>query len=300
MTRLFSVYGDSISSFEGILPQGWRVFFEGEQLELTGVKTPHDTWWGQVIDHFGGQFLANASWSGCVVEGRDFPVGASAERIEHLQADGRTPDDILVHIGINDYGWGSGYAQICAATPSAPPKLAAECPDHGKVAGMAPEGTLANFEESFRRMLATMHAQYPNARIWVTTLLPGRVKGAHRPTSPRWFRGICVDEYNKIIRAAAGDADSCYLVDMQAFGYDYDAIDGTHPTALGMKQMASMFIHGMEQADPKLPRTPYDGHDLFPDEMKSAEFCTKPCVGCEYARGTGNNWWHVCEKQLAD
>lgn len=63
MTRLFSVYGDSISSFEGILPQGWRVFFEGEQLELTGVKTPHDTWWGQVIDHFDGQFLANASWS---------------------------------------------------------------------------------------------------------------------------------------------------------------------------------------------------------------------------------------------
>ena len=85
-----------------------------------------------------------------------------------------------------------------------------------------------------------MHAQYPNARIWVSTLLPGRVKGAHRPTSPRWFRGICVDEYNKIIRAAASDADNCYLVDMQAFGYDYDAIDGTHPTALGMKQMASM------------------------------------------------------------
>ena len=165
---------------------------------------------------------------------------------------------------------------------------------------MAPEGTLANFEESYRRMLATMHAQYPNARIWVSTLLPGRVKGAHRPTSPRWFRGICVDEYNKIIRAAASDADSCYLVDMQAFGYDYDAIDGTHPTALGMKQMASMFIRGMEQADPELPRTPYDGHNLFPDEMRSAEFCTKPCVGCEYARGTGNNWWHVCEKQLAD
>ena len=205
-----------------------------------------------------------------------------------------------MHIGINDYGWGSGYAQICAATPSAPPKLAAECPDHGKVAGMAPEGTLANFEESYRRMLATMHAQYPNARIWVSTLLPGRVKGAHRPTSPRWFRGNCVDEYNKIIRTAANDADNCDLVDMQAFGYDYDAIDGTHPTALGMKQMASMFIRGMEQADPELPRTPYDGPDLFPAEMRSAEFCTKPCVGCEYARGTGNNWWHVCEKQLAD
>ena len=51
---------------------------------------------------------------------------------------------------------------------------------------------------------------------------------------------------------------------------------------------------------PLLWRGVYDGHDLFPDQMRSAEFCTKPCVGCEYARGTGNNWWHVCEKQLAD
>ena len=78
MTRLFSVYGDSISSFEGILPQGWRVFFEGEQLELTGVKTPHDTWWGQVIDHFGGQFLANASWSGCLGRAHRVPAGRRA------------------------------------------------------------------------------------------------------------------------------------------------------------------------------------------------------------------------------
>ena len=197
MTRLFSVYGDSISSFEGILPQGWRVFFEGEQLELTGVKTPHDTWWGQVIDHFDGQFLANASWSGCVVEGRDFPVGASAERIEHLQADGRTPDDILVHIGINDYGWGSGYAQICAATPSAPPKLAAECPDHGKVAGMAPEGTLANFEESYRRMLASASTSTtrssalppatPTAAIsWTCRRSATTTTPSTEPTPPRW------------------------------------------------------------------------------------------------------------------
>ncbi len=147
MTRLFSVYGDSISSFEGILPQGWRVFFEGE-LELTGVKTPHDTWWGQVIDHFDGQFWPTRP--GRVAWWRDAtsPVGASAERIEHLQADGRTPDDILVHIGINDYGWGWGTRR--SARQRLPLRRSLR-PSARTMAGggHGPEGNpFANFEES--------------------------------------------------------------------------------------------------------------------------------------------------------
>ena len=32
------------------------------------------------------------------------------------------------------------------------------------------------------------------------------MKGAHRPTSPRWFRGICVDEYNKIMKRTSREA----------------------------------------------------------------------------------------------
>lgn len=298
MTRFFSVYGDSISSFENILPEGWRVFYEGEQRKLTGVETPADTWWAHVIDHFGGTLLSNASWSGCVVEGREFPVGASRKRIEQLSSADRVPDDILVHIGINDYGWGSGYAQICAATPSAPPALAAACPDHGAQVGMAPTDTLANFEESYRRMLATMHELWPSARIWASTLVPGRVKGATKPTFPRHFRGICVDDYNDVIRVAAKDAAGCSLVDMAALGFDYEAIDGTHPTARGMKQMAAMFLKGMEFADPGCASGPIDDEDLLSADMRSSEFCDRPCVDCAFARGTGNNWWHVCEKQL--
>lgn len=298
MTRYFSVFGDSISSFEGILPAGWRVFYEGEQLELTGVKTPADTWWSQVIAHLGGTMLANASWSGCVVEGTEFPVGASPKRIAALEKDGQAPDDILVHIGINDYGWGSGDAQIAAGTPSAPPDLAAACPYHGRVAGMAPEGALDNFAASYGRMLAQMHERWPHASIWASSLVPGRVVGSPRPTSPRYFRGICIDEYNAAIRAAVSQTPGALFVDMASFGYDYEAIDGTHPTARGMKQMAALFIRGMQAASDDAPRTPYAFDELLTENMRSGEFCTKPCVGCEFARGTGNNWWHVCEKQL--
>ena len=265
MKRLFSVYGDSISTYEGVTPDGWSIFYTGEQREATGVQTPADTWWMQVINHFDGELLANAAWSGCVCEGNVFPQGASERRIAALERDGKTPDDILIYIGINDYGWGSAYAQICA---------------------------------SYRRMLRTMHEKWPNAHIWAATLLPGRVKGAEKSTSPRWFRGICVDEYNKAIHSAAADEPNCTPVDAAALGFDYEAIDGTHPTNRGMKQLAAMYIRGMEAADEALPRTPYEGSELLTDDMRTIEFCTKPCVGCEYAKGTGNNWWHVCEKQL--
>ncbi len=300
MTRLISVYGDSISTFEGATPEGWSIFYQGEQRKATGVEALDDTWWMQVINHFGGELLTNAAWSGCVLEGDTFPQGGSERRIAALERDGKTPDDILIYIGINDYGWGSAYAQICGGSPNAPAELVASCPDKGKVAGLAPEGTVGNFAASYRSMLKSMHEKWPDARIWAATLLPGRVKGAAKSTSPRWFRGVCVDEYNKAIVDAATDADMCTPVDAAALGYDYEAIDGTHPTNRGMKQLAAMYIKGMEEACPALPRTPYVGEDLLTDDMKTVEFCTKPCVGCEYAKGTGNNWWHVCEKQLND
>lgn len=298
MKRLFSVYGDSISTYEGVTPDGWSIFYTGEQREATGVQTPADTWWMQVINHFNGELLANAAWSGCVCEGNVFPQGASERRIAALERDGKAPDDILIYIGINDYGWGSAYAQICGGSPNAPAELVASCPDKGNVAGLAPDDAVEKFAASYRRMLHTMHEKWPKAHIWAATLLPGRVKGAEKSTSPRWFRGICVDEYNKAILDAAADEPNCTPVDVAALGFDYEAIDGTHPTNRGMKQLAAMYIRGMEAADEALPRTPYEGSKLLTDDMRTVEFCTKPCVGCEYAKGTGNNWWHVCEKQL--
>lgn len=298
MNRLFSVYGDSISTFEGETPAEWSVFYQGEQRTLTGVEASSDTWWMQVINHFGGELLANAAWSGCVCEGSTFPQGASERRIRALAKDGKAPDDILVYIGINDYGWGSAYAQICGGSPNAPAELVESCPDKGKIARFAPDDAIEKFAESYRLMLKTMHEKWPEAHIWAATLLPGRVKGASRSTSPRWFRGICVDSYNDAILKAAADEPRCTPVDAASFGYDYEAIDGTHPTNRGMKQLAAMYIRGMEQACPELERTPYEGEELLTDDMKTVEFCTKPCVDCEFAKGVGNNWWHVCEKQL--
>lgn len=138
-------------------------------------------------------------------------------------------------------------------------ELVASCPDKGNVAGLAPDGAVEKFAASYRRMLRTMHEKWPKAHIWAATLLPGRVKGAEKSTSPRWFRGICVDEYNKAIHSAAADEPNCTPVDAAALGFDYEAIDGTHPTSRGMKQLAAMYIRGMEAAGRSSPPQPLRG-----------------------------------------
>ena len=97
--RRFSILGDSISTFEGCNPTGFRVFYEGERCAATGVREPRDTWWAQVVDALGGELLANGSFSGSMVEGAGFPAGDSAERVAALARDGQAPDAVLVFMG---------------------------------------------------------------------------------------------------------------------------------------------------------------------------------------------------------
>lgn len=277
------------------MPAGWRVFYEGDQLEITGVEKPHDTWWSHVIAHLRGTLLVNGSWSGSMVEGGAFPAGSSHERIEALGRDGLAPDDILIYIGINDYGWGSVEAQVAAGSAAAPVKLIRQRQnsDEKPDAGMAPHDAAARFRAAYEYMLDLMHQSWPEARIWTSTLIPGRLKGADSPTFPYTFRGVSFDAYNDAIREAASSVASCRLVDAASLGFDYEAADGTHPTVRGMRQIAELYLKAMGASCVNLER-----EELFCG-MRAKTFCDKPCVGCPFARGASNEWYHVCEKQLA-
>lgn len=39
------------------------------------------------------------------------------------------------------------------------------------------------------------------------------------------------------------------MADVRSFGRDYDSLEGTHPTNLGMRQFASMVVRAMQLAD---------------------------------------------------
>lgn len=69
----------------------------------------NDTWWGKVIEFFGGELLVNNSWSGSCVTGSNatlFPSGCSDERTSCLHINSVKPDVIIIYLGFND--WANG------------------------------------------------------------------------------------------------------------------------------------------------------------------------------------------------
>ncbi len=313
MARKFSILGDSISTFAGFNPPGYRVFYEKARCGATGVLAAEDTWWKQAIDRLGGILLANASYSGSLVEGSGFPAGSSSERISALSRDGELPDDVIVLMGINDYGWGGAAAEAAAggfggARRSGPGAT-------GGDVGAAPADAIERFEAAYDLMLARLHEAYPHAEAWCCTLCPGRVAGRRGSTFAYRLRGIHLDGYNDAIARAAGRR-GCRVADVRALNCDYEAVDGTHPTALGMRQLAAMVVRAMDAAAPPQRGAAASGGAVLPstgprprracapieraDEFRSSERCDEPnCIGCPHAASTGSAWQLVCGREGA-
>lgn len=117
----YSIFGDSISTFRGIIPSINRWFYDADDVNGTGVNDPAQTWWGRVINREGGRLVSNASFSGAMVQGAGFPAGSSKARcIQVIGENGEQPDIVLVYMGINDYGWGTPETQKAGGSVSSP------------------------------------------------------------------------------------------------------------------------------------------------------------------------------------
>ena len=174
-------------------------------------------------------------------------------------------------------------------------------------------------------MLARIRRLAPAADIWCVTLAPGSalpsanvgtaepVKSA-KPINPAaqglsessgsqdvsapaasetcWkyrLRGIDLDDYNRVIREEAASAGA-RIADIRAFGVDYDAVDGVHPSVRGMEQLAAMIVAQMEgrPADPTaLPE--------LRDAQRSVRRCFREsCEGCALADRDPTRWTLLC------
>ncbi len=310
VTRLFSVLGDSISTFEGSTREGFAVFYAGERRRAWGVESVEDTWWMQVVSRCGGTVASNAAWSGSCVEGPGYPAGESPGRADALVADdGSAPDDILVFFGTNDYGWG-GFSNQMRGRGNAIPFCAREDPSEGasdekggepcgaSASFPAVEHAVERFQAAYGRMLSNLRSRFPRARIWCVSLLAGRVSGCGQSTFPRVYRGAAFDDYNAAIESACRD-HGCTFCRASSLGYDYEALDGTHPTKLGMSQIAWMVETCMREAGDaalsELDASPFPGKAAF----LSRDPCVFPgrsCVNCAYAQSTTAQWMHVCRR----
>lgn len=284
----FSVLGDSISTLAGATPQGWRTHYEGE-VHVDGITEPAHTWWGRVIDHFGGHLVANAAFSGSVVEGFGFPAGDSPERVAALAgADGELPDVVLVFMGINDYGWGGGRNQVMGESLSASARPG-DLPGPREVAMTVGPEALDRFERAYASMLARVRALAPQADIWCLTLSPATSPSPAESCYKYSIRGIGLAEYNRAIARAAVSAGA-RVADIAAFGVAYDAVDACHPTALGMRQIADMAIARMEglPADRSLVAS------LAGAPAVRRTCFERGCAGCPLSDADPHRWTIAC------
>ena len=61
------IFGDSYSTFEGYIPEGYACYYITSEKIETDVRKVNETWWHQVITETGSTLLLNDSWSGSTV-----------------------------------------------------------------------------------------------------------------------------------------------------------------------------------------------------------------------------------------
>jgi lysophospholipase L1-like esterase len=232
-----------------------------------------------------------------MVEGAGYPAGESLTRCKAVCKDGHQPDAILVLMGINDWGWGGVWNQILgrgSATPT--------CYDVSLYPFVAPGPAAPHanflFEAAYVRMLTNLHAVAPAATLYCLTMPVPRLAGEAHSTFAYHLRNVEFDAYNNAIRSAASMcATSCNarLLDVRAFNLDYQSIDGTHPTAQGMEQIAALVAAAMRGDTTLAP----DETALFEAHAASGTRCCEhTCLGCPYLRQQDFGWNNICELDL--
>ena len=66
----FIIFGDSYSTYQGHLPEGYAAYYATTQLygaHPVGIMNLEDTWWRRIIKATGANLVRNDSWSGSTI-----------------------------------------------------------------------------------------------------------------------------------------------------------------------------------------------------------------------------------------
>lgn len=225
-----SIYGDSISTFEGWIPYGYNNFYPGSG----DVKDINDTWWIRMFDETGMKLCANASSAGCTCAGdstdvENPQVGCSDFRITDLSdKNGVYPDIIVVFMGTND--------------------LLTDVP-LGENDGTAAveEGIIDNFADAYSLMLDKLETYYPCSEIYCCTLLQVGDFGTETPyITFTNGQGLTAEDYSGQIQMIA-ENKGYPVIDLYHCGIEIGNLqnmtsDGVHPNAEGMKYIAEAVV----------------------------------------------------------
>ncbi len=224
-----SIFGDSISTYEGYNPPGYAVFYDKEMQKRNGLQSADDTWWSIVLKSIGGTLCVNASYSGRRVSGDSFPAACSDESVFHLRKDDKCiPDMVLVYLGYNDFGYG---VKLC----------------RNRLSNPFIKDTRF-FLDAYNDMLVKIKKEYPKTAVICGTLLRTSIRNRDDFIFPQEVGGLSFDEYNRAIRKAC-KRNRVYLADITLTDYLCETIDGSHPTKNGQATLARAWIEKLPDED---------------------------------------------------
>lgn len=241
INKKLAIYGDSISTYAGYIPDGNATYYTGSNAGVTNVN---QTWWKEVVDALGYNLLVNNSWSGRAVSsirdswtGHTTDAGYKQDNIDVLGSNG-TPDVIIIKLGINDFNSDCYLGDYTGTT---------ELPE-----------TVTTFSDAYAVMLQRIQTTYPLAKIYCCTLMSCERSGS---TGFPEINGNneSIGEWNERIRLLA-NAFGCSVLDHNSCGITYNNLSeymgdynsgtgqGLHPNYKGMALIANETIHEIDNA----------------------------------------------------
>ena len=198
-----AILGDSISTYEGWIPQGNFTRYPQPMYE-DGVKEVDQTWWKSLLDSMQMEFAINLSQAGRTMTKYGLMYGANEELIKQLGTNGN-PDMIFVYMGMNDLHYNI------------------EIGTYEK----AEVGNVSRVIDSFKTAVSLIELYYPTADIVIVS--PYYCEYYYSSEELDIFAG----EITKLCQ------EKCLsMVDLRTSGITEDDLpDGLHPGVSGMKKI---------------------------------------------------------------
>lgn len=217
-----SILGDSLSTYEGWIPEECTVFFPRHG-DLTDVS---ETWWMQLLGDTGMELCSNNSSAGSTCVGDslltgEVKYGCSGDRISLLTgSQGKMPDVIIVFMGTND---------LLSGVPMG----------DNDGTRLVEEGEIDNFSDAYTLILDKISSEYPAAQIYCCGLHQVGDWGTEQPFEMVINHlGLTAQDYSRQIQTIAANKGFPYI-DLYHCGIEIDNLvqmtsDGVHYTPLGM------------------------------------------------------------------
>ena len=203
-----SILGDSLSSYEGFNPKGYKVHYAGHIRNESRVNSSFDTWWMQVVHSIDGVLCKNNSYAGSCVTPLTHANSTMLSRIKDLR-ESCEPDIILVAMGANDYG---------------------------RELSITSKFNLFTFSAGYDRMLRRLRHNYPYADIWCSGIYTTKQIKIRK-------KDVDINKYNHYIIESTKKYGAHYIAAV-LLDEKYTH-DGLHPNREGMSIIAKKWVKAM-------------------------------------------------------